>query len=191
MTDSTALRRGHKRDLLVASATELIHRQGVLATTLADVAAASGVPLGGVYYYFKTKDDLIRAVLSARAAQIQAMFNDLEGLPTPAARLKALANTWAQMQEDICRHGCPVGTLAGELSKREDGLASECAALTELILGWTQRQYRQMGRSDDRDLAITLLARVEGAALLTMTLSDPRIMASQVRDIQNWINSLA
>jgi TetR/AcrR family transcriptional regulator, transcriptional repressor for nem operon len=191
MTNSTALGRSHKRELLVTSATDLMHRHGVLATTLADVAQASGVPLGGVYYYFKTKDDLIRAVLDTRATQIQAMVNNLDALPTPATRLKALVHSWAQTPEVINRHGCPVGSLAAELDKREDGLATEAANLIELILGWAQRQFQQMGRPDDRDLAITLFARVQGAALLTMALRDPQIMTSQARHIQDWIDSLA
>jgi AcrR family transcriptional regulator len=39
-----------------------MYRQGASATTLADVAQAADVPLGNVYYYFKTKDDLILVV---------------------------------------------------------------------------------------------------------------------------------
>jgi TetR/AcrR family transcriptional repressor of nem operon len=42
-----------KRERLVAAATKMLHEQGVEKTTLADTAAAA-VPLGNVYYYFKT-----------------------------------------------------------------------------------------------------------------------------------------
>ena len=45
-----------KRDRLILAARDLIHSQGVERTTLADVADASGVPFGKVYYYFKTKN---------------------------------------------------------------------------------------------------------------------------------------
>ena len=45
------------------SARALIHEQGVQRTTLADIAERADVPLGNVYYYFKTKDDLIGAVV--------------------------------------------------------------------------------------------------------------------------------
>jgi TetR/AcrR family transcriptional repressor of nem operon len=43
-----------KRERLVAAATKMLHEQGVEKTTLADTAAAADVPLGNVYYYFKT-----------------------------------------------------------------------------------------------------------------------------------------
>jgi len=73
MTDSTAPVRGGKRERLVASAGDLLHRQGAFATTLVQVAEAAGVPPGNVYYYFKTKDDLIRAVIEARTEQVRAI----------------------------------------------------------------------------------------------------------------------
>ena len=44
-----------KRERLIAAAAQRIYEQGVEKTTLADIAAAAGVPLGNVYYYFKTK----------------------------------------------------------------------------------------------------------------------------------------
>src|SRR6266536_184061 len=71
MTDSPSAR-GGKRERLVASAGERLHRQGVAATTLADIAQAADVPVGNVHYYFRTKDDLVRAVIEAQLDQVEA-----------------------------------------------------------------------------------------------------------------------
>ena len=49
-----------KRQRLIETATQVMYQQGTHRTTLADVAQASGVPLGNIYYYFKTKDALVR-----------------------------------------------------------------------------------------------------------------------------------
>ena len=57
-----------KRARLVAAACQLVHQQGVESTTLADIAQAGGVPLGNVYYYFKTKNDIVRAVVETHPA---------------------------------------------------------------------------------------------------------------------------
>ena len=89
-TDSPTDRAG-KRERLVASAGDLMHRQGVPATTLAQVAEAADVPVGNVYYYFKTKDDLIRAVIDDRVAGVRGMLAALDQRRSPATRLKALA----------------------------------------------------------------------------------------------------
>src|SRR5689334_20887330 len=96
MTDSelSAPRRragAAKRERLVASAAELLHHNGAGATSLADIAQHADVPLGNVYYYFRTKDDLVRAVLAAQVEQVDAMIDGFAGLAGPADRLKALA----------------------------------------------------------------------------------------------------
>ncbi|MBO0730160.1 MAG: helix-turn-helix transcriptional regulator, partial [Acidimicrobiaceae bacterium] len=59
MTDSATRPKAGKRERLVAAARDVCHRQGVEKTTLADIAEAADVPVGNVYYYFKTKDDLV------------------------------------------------------------------------------------------------------------------------------------
>jgi len=48
-----------KRARLVDGACRAFYEQGVEHTTLADIARIADVPLGNVYYYFKTKDDLV------------------------------------------------------------------------------------------------------------------------------------
>ena len=58
-------------------------------TTLADIAHAADVPLGNVYYYFKTKDELVDAVIASRAQDVGPPWQALEQHRTPKARLKA------------------------------------------------------------------------------------------------------
>ena len=69
MTDSvkSATRKPGKRERLVAAAARVLHEQGVEKTTLADIAQAAEIPVGNVYYYFKTKDQLIEAAIGAHA----------------------------------------------------------------------------------------------------------------------------
>jgi TetR/AcrR family transcriptional repressor of nem operon len=144
-----------------------------------------------VYYYFKSKDDLIRGVIDARADQATAMLDALQPRRSPAARLKALAQQWVQMRDLIAHRGCPFGTLTAELDRRDDGLDREAARPLSLILDWMEDQFRQMGQRDARDLAVTLLAGVQGAALLANAYRDPDLMTGQVRHLERWIDALA
>ena len=191
MTDSTGTHRGGKRERLVASASDLLHRNGVARTTLADVANAAEVPLGNVYYYFKTKDELVQAVIDAHADAIRAMLGSFERHRSPRARLKAFARSIAQTGQDAARSGCPHGTLCSELDKREDGLDRTAATLMALYTDWAEEQFQRMGRKDARDLAVALIAAFQGASLLTNTFRDPAIMTSQARGLQRWIDTLA
>jgi AcrR family transcriptional regulator len=190
MTDSATRERAGKRERLIASATELLARQGAQATTLAEIAEAADVPPGNVYYYFKTRDDLVRAVIEARTAELHALLDSLEQRPSPRARLKGLVRNWMEARDEVAEHGCPIGSLCSELNKQHDGLDREAAQLVAELIDWSQAQFRALGRRDARELAVTFLAVVQGAALLSNTLRDPAIMSSQVRRLERWVDSV-
>jgi AcrR family transcriptional regulator len=190
LPDSSTSTRPGKRERLVASAGELLHRRGADGPTLAEIAQAADVPPGNVYYYFKTRDDLVRAVIAARADEIRALLDSLENRSTPRARLKAMTRSWTDMADLVVAFGCPIGTLASDLSRREDGMSTEAAGLFALMIDWAAGQFRAMGRRDARDLATTLLAGVQGAAMLANALQDPKLLARETRRLERWIDEL-
>jgi TetR/AcrR family transcriptional regulator, transcriptional repressor for nem operon len=191
MTDSPTAPAQGKRDRLIAGARVLIHQQGVEKTTIADIARAADVPVGNVYYYFKTKDELVDAAIDSHVQDIQSLLRALERHPTPQARLKALVRELTAQRELAAQYGCPLGSLCSELDKRTDGLHLACAEMLRLPIDWSEQQFRLLGRRDARDLAIALMASYQGIALLTNTFSDPELMTREARRIARWIDSLA
>jgi TetR/AcrR family transcriptional repressor of nem operon len=191
MPDLHVQDRGGKRERLVAGAGDLLHQQGMQQTTLAEIAQVADVPPGNVYYYFKTKDELVQAVIDSYSDRFRALIATVERRRTPPARLKALTRSWVDQRELIARYGCPLGSLCSELDKREDGLDREAADVLGLVVDWAEDQFRQMGRRDAHELAITLLAGVQGAALLANTFREPEIMTHQIRQLERWIDSLS
>jgi len=108
MTDSTAGQataigqRPGKRERLVAAATQLLHQQGIERTTLADIASAADVPVGNVYYYFKTKDDVVAAVIEAHAQQIKTTLALIDAHHrSPKSRLKAFVREFTAQSEMV------------------------------------------------------------------------------------------
>jgi TetR/AcrR family transcriptional regulator, transcriptional repressor for nem operon len=190
MANSSAVnRKPGKRERLVESARALIHEQGVHRTTLAEVAERGDVPLGNVYYYFKSKDELVRAVLEGYQEQADALVAAFDRHRTPQARLKALVRNWADMRDEVARHGCPMGSLCSELDKLGGDAERDAAAVMARIIDWAEGQFRQLGRRDARDLAVALFAGVQGAALLANTFRDPDILTRQGRHLERWIDS--
>ncbi|WP_232326731.1 TetR/AcrR family transcriptional regulator [Microbispora sp. ATCC PTA-5024] len=190
MTDSTRMRPG-KRERLAAAAQRVLHEQGVERTTLADIARAADIPVGNVYYYFKTKDQLVEAAIGAHAGDLRSVLDALDRLPAPRERLTALLRGWVAQREVAARYGCPTGTLASELDKRDDGLDRAVAGVMRVLLDWAEEQFRQMGRDDARELAVALVAAYQGISLLTNTFRDPELMAVEGRRLERWIDSLA
>ncbi|WP_234967446.1 TetR/AcrR family transcriptional regulator [Streptomyces collinus] len=200
MTDSEAgavraaapgrARRGGKRERLVEAAVRVFHEQGVEKTTLADIARAADVPVGNVYYYFKTKDQLVEAAVGAHRDRLAALTGRLEALPGPADRLKALVAGWVEERETAARFGCPFGTLATELDKRDDGPDLAVSEVMRALIDWTAGQFTELGRPDAHALALELVAAYQGMSVLTHTLRDPTIMSTQGERLTSWIDSL-
>ena len=176
---------------MVAGARELLHQQGVEATTIADIARAADVPVGNVYYYFKTKDELVEAAIAGHTNNVHAVLNSLERHRTPQVRLKGLLRALTDQTELAARYGCPLGSLCSELDKRTDGLDQTAAQMLRLPIDWAEQQFRLMGRRDARDLAVAMIASYEGIALLTNTFRDPELMTREERRLERWIDSLA
>ena len=202
MTDSTSpeeaagerseAARPGKRDRLIGAARELVHQKGVAATTLADIAQASDILVGNLYYYFKTKDDIVNAVVRAHADELTAGLAALERTHrTPRTRLKALVQLLSGRRESIATYGCRFGTLGAELAKRSEGSDQTAAPIIRIPLDWAEEQFRAMGRADAPDLALDLVAAYHGSALLAHTLGQPDLMAHQARRLTRWIDSLA
>jgi TetR/AcrR family transcriptional repressor of nem operon len=179
-----------KRERLIASARELVHRRGVERPTLAEIAAAADVPPGNVYYYFKTKDQLIEAVIESRETEVRELLESLDRRRSPAARLKALASNWLEVKDLVAAEGCPLGTLSVELNNHGHGLDCQASRLFSALIDWSEDQFREMGCRDPRDQALTLFSTVQGAALLSSAFRDPDILVSQVKRLNRWIDSL-
>ncbi|WP_244188621.1 TetR/AcrR family transcriptional regulator [Streptomyces yokosukanensis] len=183
--------RSGKRERLVRAAVQVFHEQGVEKTTLGDIARAAEVPLGNVYYYFKAKDQLVEAAVAAHCEQLDALTAQLDALPDPAVRLKTLVAGWVDQRETAARFGCPFGTLATELDKRDDGLDRAAAKVMRALLDWVECQFTQLRRADAAALAVELVAAYQGMSVLTNTLRDPDLMAVQGERLRSWIDGIA
>jgi TetR/AcrR family transcriptional regulator, transcriptional repressor for nem operon len=190
VTNSSTTEAG-KRERLIESAKELMHEQGVHTTTLADIAERADVPLGNVYYYFKTKDDLVEAVVDGRVEEVRALLSRLERRKTPRARLKGLTANWAEAAQLVAESGCPLGSLCSELAKGSADAPALGAEVFGVLSAWAEAQFRELGQRDAADLALMMISGIQGAALLSNSFRDASIMTREVRQLDRWIDSLA
>ena len=180
-----------KREKLVEAAVALAYRQGYRRTTLADIAAESGVPLGNVYYYYKTKDDIGEAILGHREGEFEAMRARLDGLPTPKARLVAFVDMTIGNAANVAERGCPMGSLCAELLKDGGQLAARSNALFARPMGWMEHQFSALGYADAApDLALQLQSSLQGASLMTQSFRDPALLEREGRRLKSWIEAL-
>jgi TetR/AcrR family transcriptional repressor of nem operon len=180
-----------KRERLVESAANLMHRNGMQGPTLAEIAEEADVPLGNVYYYFKTRDDLVQAVIDSWAARFVDLVGELNEEPGPQQRLKGLARFWADESELIAQAGCPAGSLSSDLSKAGPSLRPESSQLFKLLLDWATEQFASLGTDSPSEAATIFLAGVQGASLLSAALEDPGPIELEIAHLEDWIDSLS
>ncbi|MGE2767193.1 TetR/AcrR family transcriptional regulator [Rhodococcus sp. 1.20] len=168
------------RARIISAAAELVFARGVAGTSIEDVQEHAGVSASQMYHYFTDKDDLVRAVIAHQTDGILAAQRPvLDELDTFDA-----FERWRDLLVDLqeqrhCVGGCPIGSIAAELSD------SDPHARTDLVAGFERWEApirdglaRMRARGDlrpdtDTDaLALALLAALQGGLLLTQTRRD-------------------
>ena len=179
------------RDHIVESADRLFYQQGYEHTSFSDIADAVQISRGNFYYHFKSKDEILDAVIEARLANTRKMLEqwEIEG-KYPADRIRCFIHILIANRADIKRYGCPVGTLCSELAKLSHASQAEANKLFTLFRTWLRRQFTLLGRKADADaLAMHLLARSQGAATLASAFHDEKFIKQEVKQMCEWLDS--
>ena len=184
-------KRADNRTRLIEAADRLVYQQGFNRTTLADIAERAKVPLGNVYYYFKTKEEIGRALIDHRAGFYRSLITSWNELPHPRKRILAFINTVAANREVLAQSGCPIGSLCQELHKEGGSLADRAAGIFTAILEWLEEQFRLQGTGrESSNHALHLLSALQGASLLSNTFNDPKLMLRETARLKQWIDAL-
>lgn len=176
------------RQHIVEEADRLFYERGFEATSLADIAAAVRISRGNFYYHFRTKDEILDAVIVRRLEATQAMLDGWEAEGgDPLGRIRRFIDILIANRASIMAHGCPVGTLCNELAKLDHAAQGDAAALFTLFRNWLARQFAALGRTADADgLAMHLLMRSQGVATLATAFRDQAFVAREVAAMGDW-----
>jgi TetR/AcrR family transcriptional repressor of nem operon len=180
-----------KRSRLTRAAADLTYARGFGNVSLADIADAADLPLGGVYYYFRTKAAIGEAIVARRSEEFQQLCALWERASTPKERLKAFVQSTVQNRDALVRAGCPVGSLCAELGKEKTPLATHASRPLRDLLSWIEAQFVGLGRKRDKEgLAIHLLAALQGVSLLANCFRDPNLVIEEGKRLNAWIEAL-
>jgi AcrR family transcriptional regulator len=180
-----------KRSRLVSAAVELACQNGFGATSLADIAREAEVPVGNVFYYFKTKDEIGEAIVEERLAQLSAQRQQWSEAASPKDRLCACVQGVFENKDSLAQYGCAVGTFCSELHKAGGPVATRSTEIFAQHLAWIESQFREleMGK-DSHGLAVHLLSGMQGVSILAHTFHDSGLVAMETKRLKSWIQSL-
>ena len=179
------------REHIIEAADDLFYRQGFEHTSFADIADAVKISRGNFYYHFKSKDEILDAVIDLRLAKTRRMLDQWETAgDTPADRIRSFIDIMVTNRAKLKLYGCPVGTLCTELAKLGHPAQPQANALFTLFRIWLRRQFEQLGRKADADeLAMHLLARSQGVATLASAFQDEKFIRQEVSQMCEWLST--
>lgn len=179
------------RDNIIEAADKLFYQQGYEHTSFADIAAAVHISRGNFYHHFKTKDEIIEAVISLRLSNTRKMLEEWEAEgSSPTDRIRSFIHILIMNRAKIMLYGCPVGTLCNELAKIGHVARAEANGIFMLFRDWLCRQFTLLGHEADAEtLAMHLLARSQGVATLANAFRDEAFIRREVEQMCDWLDA--
>lgn len=180
------------REQIVEAANRLFYQQGYERTSFASIAEAVGISRGNFYYHFKTKDEILEAVLQARLADTHAMLARwTEGAATPLERVFRFVEIVVANRADIEHYGCPVGTMTSELAKLNHPSRAQAVGIFSVFRDWLREQFTELGHAANADdLALQVLAFSQGVATLSNAFGERAYVKREVGRLKTRLMTL-
>lgn len=177
---------------IIETADQLFYEKGYAGTSFADIAGALKISRGNFYHHFKTKDEILNAVIDLRIENTHEMLKNWDQSNNdPVKRIRSFVNILIQNRAKIMSFGCPVGTLTNELSKLDHAALADAKELFQLFRVWLKNHFIAAGcgkKSDDN--AMHLLSLSQGAATVASAFKDEKFINAEVQRINAWIDSV-
>lgn len=187
------IKKNDKRQRLVGAAARLFHEQGINVTTLANIAALAEVPLGNVYYYFKSKESIISAVIEFHRKNLDEMLSKIDETSlSPKDKLKELVRVVFEDRDHVSKYGDIVGSLALELSRLNSDNTQNATSLINKIKTWISNQISAVTPSNTHveNTSINMIASIQGIASIGVAFQNKELVEQQINWLNSWIDSI-
>lgn len=189
-----------KREHIVGTAAGLVHVKGFNNTSIEDILKAGGIGRGQFFYYFRSKEELGYAILErqSRATAEKIWDPALESDLQPLERIyRLLDNVIKVYRQRGCTGGCPIGSLAVEMSDIHEGFRRKAC---EVFRSWTRRLREALHEGVQKgqlkkdisvaEVADFIVASIQGAILLCVTRKDLKSMRHCFKNLRSYLETL-
>lgn len=180
------------RDRLVNAAAGLFWRSGYDGTSLADIAAEAGIPIGNVYYYFRSKAALADAVASLMESETRAALSGINTAhPGPEQRLAALIALFSSTNAARTECGCPIARASRDFRNDAPLGAERAGRILGRIGNWLAEQLQaRLSPDEARGRASQWLMIWQGAITLAHAGSDQSVLDDAMADLNRQIAAI-
>jgi len=175
LTNAPTNSRPATRDRLIDAARFLFWERGFAGTSMADLLALAEVNSGSFYYFFDSKEALLREVLEGYLQLLRPMVVEpaFAAVEEPLGRIFAILEGYrARIIQTDCKYGCPLGRLALEIDPEN---FPAHVLITKNFQGWIEAirecleamQPALPRETDLEALATYVLVVMEGGVMLS------------------------
>jgi AcrR family transcriptional regulator len=160
------------RERLLAAANELFYREGVHTVGIDRVIEQAGVAKASLYNTFGSKDELVRAYLDSRHAEMAERISRALGrYHTPRDRLLGVFDAQEELFAEPGFRGCAFASASAE--SPGDAVNAAAAEYRGWVRGLFTSLAREAGAPDPEGLARQLHLLYDGASLSARMDHDP------------------
>ncbi|WP_425044861.1 TetR/AcrR family transcriptional regulator [Primorskyibacter sp. S87] len=158
----------NKRAELIGKSLPLFYRNGFHATGMDLVAKETGVSKTSIYKHFRSKEELILAVLRLRDENFRNwLFRRMESLAdTPEGQLLAMFDALEEWFLEDSFQGCMFIKASAEFQRKDNAINSQAYEHKRLLLDHLEALALRAGQPDALRLARELLILKEGAIVI-------------------------
>jgi AcrR family transcriptional regulator len=183
--------KAHNRERIIEIANRLFYEKGYNQTSFADVANEIDISKGNMTYHFRSKNELLNAVIDHRMDEIKENLQQWnKEYPEPVNRLKRFVKILLNESDNLVRYGCPMGSLNVELGKSQRDLQEKSKQMFELFKQWLDEAFKQIGCNEYNKKSNHLLSMAQGAALMAYVYSDRELLEAECEHMVEWIESM-
>ena len=177
-----------KRERLTDAAAELFWLKGYAATSIADLAKKADVPVGNVYYYFKSKAELAVAVAEVFVAATEEALAQIENSSAYSVDADALSAFFAMLEKSHAsrsRHGCPLARAVSEFGSESPVAAQLADKPFQLLIEFLSKILAKGGHPRAMQAADEAVASWQGAIIVARTKQSPQLLAQICRSVED------
>jgi len=167
------------KDRIVETTERLFRRQGFNGTGLKQIVAEANAPFGSLYHFFPGgKQQLGAEVIRSSGLMYQELVTGVfDAAPDMVKGIRdCFDGAAAVLRETGYEDACPIETVALEVASTNETLREACA---EVFASWIEEATHRftaagIPRKKSRELAILVIAALEGAFVLARGMHDAR-----------------
>lgn len=186
------------REKVLIAAQELMTGRGYAATTVDTIVQKAGVAKGSFYHAFSSKEELALAALEDYAVkgwQVVAAgpYRDEQD---PVRRALAFVDFLQECSASLWSHGSLMGSIAVEVADSHPGLIDRIGSLFDrfeekfIQIFEPALKAQNISEVSARELAVHLLAVIEGSAITARSHRDPVQLSNGLAQFRRYLSLL-